>query len=230
MIGTILLLIGITTGLIGLIDIFASNEQKESWSDTVLRLWNWLDEAKQSSYVDLIRRPGLQLWSAVIVTVLIVSTMWLGVTDFRLEGFDRSAVLFLLSSVFAAVAAIWLLRFSLRARTGPVIVVRVVLSYIVLCLVMVMAFAGLARVLFPYDANDPIGNVLTAMFFASSIIDIAVILALISVAPVLLIFLLERALHILEFFVRRVAESSKGVLMAISTVLTGMRAILKAWT
>ena len=72
--------------------------------------------------------------------------------------------------------------------------------------------------------------VLTAMFFASSIIDIAVILALISVAPVLLIFLLERALHILEFFVRRVAESSKGVLMAISTVLTGMRAILKAWT
>ena len=82
MIGTILLLIGITTGLIGLIDIFASNEQKKSWSDTVLRLWNWLDEAKQSSYVDLIRRPGLQLWSAVIVTVLIVSTMWLGVTDF----------------------------------------------------------------------------------------------------------------------------------------------------
>ncbi len=54
MIGTILLLIGITTGLIGLIDIFASNEQKKSWSDTVLRLWNWLDEAKQSSYVDLI--------------------------------------------------------------------------------------------------------------------------------------------------------------------------------
>ncbi len=53
MIGTILLLIGITTGLIGLIDIFASNEQKKSWSDTVLRLWNWLDEAKQSSYVDL---------------------------------------------------------------------------------------------------------------------------------------------------------------------------------
>ena len=156
--------------------------------------------------------------------------MWLGVTDFRLEGFDRSAVLFLLSSVFAAVAAIWILRFSLRARTGPVIVVRVVLSYIVLCLVMVMAFAGLARVLFPYDANDLIGNVLTAMFFASSIIDIAVILALISVAPVLLIFLLERALHILEFFVRRVAESSKGVLMAISTVLTGMGAILKAWT
>src|SRR5438552_1740770 len=54
----------------------------------------------RSPYVDLIRRPGLQLWSAVIVTVLIVSTMWLGVTDFRLEGFDRSAVLFLLSSVF----------------------------------------------------------------------------------------------------------------------------------
>jgi hypothetical protein len=108
----------------GLLDLLLGSEQKAKLSDASVRLWNWLDEAKQVSFLEMLRPRKVRILLSIAVSA---SVLIFEAVELELEVF----LLGLRNPVFAA----WLLTpaaftflisaFTLSARTKLGLLIRI---------------------------------------------------------------------------------------------------------
>jgi hypothetical protein len=59
---------------LGLLDLLLSSEQKAKLSDASLRLWNWLDEAKQVSFIEMLRPRKVRIVLSLAAAICMLAT------------------------------------------------------------------------------------------------------------------------------------------------------------
>jgi hypothetical protein len=64
-IATALIFTGIITGVLGVLDIFLSKNQKDAIDGYILRFWDWLSDAQKFSLVGWLLNPAFRVWFAL---------------------------------------------------------------------------------------------------------------------------------------------------------------------
>jgi hypothetical protein len=200
----------------GLLDLLLSSEQKAKLSDASVRLWNWLDEAKQVSFFEMLRprKVRIVLSLAAAISMLGTAASEYGYQDLAL---NLRSPIFAIGFFTAAIITFSIAAFTLSARTKLGLAVRTSICLAVLIvplLVVVYSSDGLvAIVLFL-----AVWTLLVPFFFAWVVMFL----------PLAGIYLASALVHIAEFLMRRVAEYPKGVVLGLSVIVGSVAGLLKA--
>jgi hypothetical protein len=222
-----------------LLDIYMSDAWKKRLSDSVVRMWNWLDEAKHVSLLDIARSSR----SKHVLSIFLAGMVLLAVASpFLLPPLDGSAVPKDVSSNtagdIAGLIAIWvavaapiilagngIISLILRGKTPLQILIRTGVALCLACLPAFLAVAvGLIKygpTILPLDGEVDLFYILLYFGLGLGIFLTAVLLLfwLLPVALILLVYVVSFLLYFAELTVRRIAESPKGPLLAVGTLL-----------
>ena len=75
MLSTTFIVISIAVFVFAALEIFLSETQKKLLEDRTIRLWNWLDEAKNRSFLDLLRRRDKWIFGGSL-TLAAIFVLW----------------------------------------------------------------------------------------------------------------------------------------------------------
>jgi hypothetical protein len=160
-VGTALIVVGLTTGMLGFLDAFLSDAQKRSLNNWTIKTWYAINLMKENA------------WPLKVGTVLFINPVK------RLAAFLDQGI-----------------------------------SAVVL---------NIAIVLFIWYILRPSEHLLYELWVLS-----IVLVPTLLFGPILFTFFLELIFSLIELCVRRIAESPKGVIAAVSAIITAVGAILKA--
>ena len=218
MIGNALIVIGVCSALLVLGDFFMSEEQRKGALDAVIRGWNWLDDVKGVPRFDLLKRPEIQLWSALIVTFVVAIFPWIGPPGFLPNAAKSIPVCMLFGFL-----AYQILKFSARANSSGKAFLRGLPLVIVLELLVWIYLVATAK----QYTGDAIEYILEVYWSIYLLITPLIILLLVVFAPQIIIFSTPYALSAAEFVTRRLAENRKGPLLAASAALAALGEVIK---
>ena len=222
-----------------LLDIYMSDAWKKRLNDGVVRMWNWLDEAKHVSLLDLARssrsKHVLSIFLAGIVLLAIASPFLLAPLDGAVvpkEDAPRTAGdVAILMVIWVAVAAPIILigngivSLILRGKTPLQILIRTGVALCLACLPALLAVVvGLIRygpTILPLDGEVDLFYILLYFGLGLGIFLTALLLLfwLLPVVLILLVYVVSFLLYFAELTVRRIAESPNGPLLAVGTLL-----------
>lgn len=214
MISTLLLYLGMGVGLLTLLDMFLSNDQKatiERWS---IAMWHWIDSVKRLSFMNWFRRRGPRNLVPIVASFLIVIA-FLGLHEIGLV---------LLYGVVGAIVARLLLELLLRARTRRGFVLRASISLVVPA-IPVALFILFIQTIDPDSGFWAINLVIVIVL--TLFISLAFAFWVIAMLPFVIAVVATIGLSVAEFVARRIAEYPKGPILAASAIFTAAIAIFK---
>jgi hypothetical protein len=213
-----------------LLDLFLSPAQKTWLSNAVIKAWNVLDEAKAWSFADWLKRPRSIWWLAVSLTLLsICFQLWLERTretlpaDYipsgPLQMFLNTAFIGIIVLLMARLIFARLLRFtSMTQLSGRLFIILIFVG-------IVYALLGISIEKL-IEENSSVALILMLVFAPVTIALLCVLAVFLSMA---MVYLASAILYVGEFVVRRIAEYPKGPVLALSTLLGGVVALIKAF-
>jgi hypothetical protein len=227
-----LLMMSVTVAILSLVDLALSDAQKKRISDQVIRLWNWLDDMKQLSFLNWLRaRPAQRLFiiAASLISVQSVSPFFIEafLVDLPPDEFWNSIItliILLLGTAFGLWIGPIIVSYLLQSNASIQFLWRsfkllllVIMPDAVLLIFAVSSFAE-------YDVSS-------LSYFALLLHPLSVsLLAFWAIAfiPLVIVYIISAVLWVSEFIMRRVAENPKGPVLAISALFTAILAIFKA--
>src|SRR5262245_44068018 len=114
MLANLLLFLTASVAALTLLDLFMSDSQKKRLDDRVVRMWNWLDDAKRIPMLDMARtRKSQRILVAVAICAIFLPFFGYFVTDLsivsqKISGTDPYMIIVLAILLSAAAIAIWL--------------------------------------------------------------------------------------------------------------------------
>ncbi len=224
MIATAMMTIGILTGAIALVDFFLTDGQRKNLSDEILRGWIWLDDAKLTSHIDLLRRPRMQLASIVLATVAVLTAEYLFVPYLVHDNVIITLHLAL------SVIALAILNLSMRAKR-TIVILYYALGSAVGVFVVAYSIIILLTPKSAFDPDNPLSNfgegIVSDIIREVALYSFGGIVVFGAMAPLIIVLSVQGFLKISEFVMRRLIENSKGPLWALSTLLTTLGALIK---
>lgn len=234
MIANSLIAVGVVGLILTLFDIFLSERHKTALNNGLLRAWSFLDDMRRIRL-----RQKLRAWKANVFIPIFAALSVFGFAIWILA--NPLAPPITLGSgavVFTGAAICWVLNrlnisFALR-QSNLLKAVAVASAFAAISslpfLLMLISGNALAQRLVPVDGNVDLVQMLFVLFYvSSSFITFALLIGWLSIAlPLAIIVVLQISVSFLEFVLRRFAEYSKGPLLALSTISTGLGTMLKA--
>lgn len=238
MIATFLVVCGVATGFMGLLDMFLSGSQKQAFADCIVKCWDRLHEAHRFSLYGWLFQPGFRVWFVAAPTTVILGAAVL----ILLSGGGRvlsARGLGLAVAIFAAILTggpigMLMLRHILSrpSKTGilwAALYLLLIVGAAAAILPIVMSEFMTARIGAFVNPRPP--NVLRMGLSLWAFYSLVVILLywLVAALPVVIVGVAQIMLAVSEFTVRKIAESPKGVIMGMSGLLTSVGGILRAF-
>ena len=222
-----MLAIGLLTGAASVADILLNERQKRRLADLSVKAWYYIDIAKGRSMLAWINRNKSKKYLLMLAALLVsLFTIWAILKRDARQGSINNAygtlsVIVVPSCLFGLIA----FNIILKASTplGALLRASAWLAVFLIPVASVMVFANQYKeTLLPVSERITITQMLFVIAFVSSILSTAVLGIFWAVAaiPVALIYLGIMSLTTAEFLTRRIAESSKGPLLAFATFVT----------
>ena len=243
------IVVGILFFVLTLLEIFLGESQKRWINDKVLFLWLWLSEAKKQSLLEWFRKryrsiasvavllasayaawafrnaviPSPAVSAIALALVTIGIGFWFGLKIIRLTIHATSLLsAFLRASLFVGIAVMPLTIFFV-----------IVLAFKDAFLSMATSYAnsvatGAPATLGTLGAALSMLLFLWAYVFSVHLTVLALIFWVTVAVPLLVIYGVSALLLITELIIRRIAEYPKGPILAISSLLFAVGALLKA--
>jgi hypothetical protein len=213
-ISTLLLYLGMGVGLLTLLDMFLSNDQKAAIERSSIAVWNWIDNIKRLSFMNWFRRRVPRNLVPIVASFLVVIPFL---------GLDQMGLVLLYGAVGAIVARL-LLELLLRARTRRGFILRASISLLVPAIPVVL-FVLFIRSIDP-DSDFVLVN-LVIVTVLILFIWLAFAFWAIAMLPFVIALTAGIGLSVAEFVARRIAEYPKGPVLAASAIFTAAIAIFK---
>ncbi|TBF85829.1 hypothetical protein [Rhizobium leguminosarum] len=234
MLTTLLVYVSALVAALAILDFLVSDKQKERLSDVVLRIWNRLDEMKQFSLLDVIRRPAVRRAAIVVATVLANCISWyLFVNFWGLHAVFSSVsdiVPFVIAALLGLSLGVAMLNVMFRAKKLWWLALVSTIFFIVPASLSVATigldfyFSSLVRqnmeYIFLYEIYMYTSDLLAFLTFTTFLFWIIPAILFIVVYGSIFLLLVS------EFLVRRVAEYPKGPILAASALLGGLATLL----
>jgi hypothetical protein len=243
------LLLFLTASVIAvkLLDFYMSDDQKKRLNDRVVRVWNWLDEAKRVPLLDMARTPRSQriLVAVAICAIFALNSavvIWsdlLGI-EFKMEYFTEFPVLTIFEIVILLIfvpitvwLGKWLISIIWRGKTALQLFGRMSLIFILVILPLSIGMYFLANIVDQDNNNAYLGSDYFPLFLLASFIGAIVngfmsMFWAASAGLVLFIYVGSLLLYVAELTARRIAEYPKGPLLAGSVLVGSVVALTKA--
>jgi hypothetical protein len=239
MVANLLIFLAASGITVKLLDFYMSDDKKKRLNDRVVRMWNWLDEARHVSLLDLARSARskhiLSIMLAGMVLLAVASPFLVPVSDGAGMPKDVAPTtvgdIAMLIVIWLAIAAPIILvgnglvSIILRGKTPFEILVR---TGVALCLACVPLFLALGVALIKYgwsilpvDTEVDLFYILLYFGLGLGIFLTGLLLLfwLIPVALILLVYVVSFVLYFSELTVRRIAEYPNGPLVAAGALL-----------
>jgi hypothetical protein len=227
----------IAVAALKLLDFFVGDARKKWLNEKTLQLWFWLAEAKNRSLLDWLRRYEKPIfWTASLLSVGSMSLLLLSLREAdladmgpRLYGALVALLFIVTGGVLSARAVIpWIFRGETLLRVMLRSLAMVAIAFLVTILPVVLIFNGPENLV----AMAPSVSFMQVLFliavsFFVSWSSIVVLCALIVTLPTMFLYVVSLLLAISEFIARRVAESAKGPLLAMSTLIALVAGLFK---
>jgi hypothetical protein len=225
MIATILIVFGAITGALGLADILGGDPWRKKMSDWTILAWNKLDNAKKDSILRWLLKSRVGNVIGVLALAIIVFGSLYLASRVWYVGTIAPAVIIVLA-ILGALAG----RYGVALLLHPNRTTEVM--QLVAFVVVLTALVWYGTIFIAYITEPPFrpmaANVGHALFVYSFVTGAAVFWA-VGVLPTTLVLASMGVLWIAELLTRRIAESPKGVVMALAGVITAVGAVLKAF-
>jgi hypothetical protein len=229
MIANLLIVTGFISGVFGMLDAFMSDQQKKSVEMLTLRAWYRLNNAKRVTTSDWLFRKENRGWLVGITVVIFAAfALPLFFTNFiRLDEdpWHTLGTLFvvLVFSILGAVVGRIVLLVVLNGKQG-----WIAAKVSLLALVLPAALYG-----FDKTCSSCVGhtNIAVELLYLTvmTVLAVPLVFLIIAALPVGVVRIAVLVLTVSEFVVRKIAEYPKGVVLAISTIVTGVGGVLKAF-
>jgi hypothetical protein len=241
MISNVLIGCGLVSLAIIALDVWLPKSQREAVELAVTRAWSMLDDAKNLSLVEWLRKPNLQVWLiSLAVFVAATLTAWDVSDDFpkRLNLESGPIAYTVVTLMGFGIGAFLGRHLILRLSQGNMIAVstRVVVYFLVLSVVTLVAFFSWFMAQFYEDFIDtwtkwPWSEVIAtaARLLAGNIFVTLYIFFLTAAIPLILAMLAQLTLAVCEYLIRHLLQYEKGPAAAISGVATAIGGLLKAF-
>lgn len=236
---TTLIILGVLTGALGIADIFLNDRQKR-WIDLfVLKLWNWLSDAKQRSLTGWLLKTDYQTRFqvvAVLISLAFVASHLTGeyATSPSMRRLEYPNATWLLVTLFAVLLGVWIGRrfqqvyLKGNPKTATIWAIVGYLSTTIFWIsLMNFAVRHIGPTMFDVYASPYAYLVYTFLALAGLVVQI---FCWVACLPLLIVSLLQALVYLAEGFVRRIAEAPKGVVVTLSGLATAIGACLKAFS
>jgi hypothetical protein len=241
MLGTLVIALSAAVAVLALLDFFLSKAQKEWLSNAVIRMWSILDEARGWSFSDWVKQPRARWWLALSLGIF--PTLLISQSEFLINRFvDKSTatpklnwidIVAHITAFMIAVPLLFLLAWSLlawllqrRKLNLAVILLAASVGYLV-----VVVFMMLIHGYFTGEGFGPVRH--PVLIWVQTLAALPFLLAFLCALLVLLsigvAYVASATLYVAEFVVRRIAEYPKGPVLALSALLGGVAALIKAF-
>src|SRR5215469_16980383 len=113
MLANLVIFLTASVAALTLLDFLLSDAQKKAVTDSVTRMWNWLDEAKRVPLLDLVRTQRSQRLLTVIVISAIFTLLLDLYTRYVLNGSEKTNIAletatFISTVLVAVIIAVWI--------------------------------------------------------------------------------------------------------------------------
>lgn len=246
MLANALIIVGVVTGLLGILDEFILSEtQKTHLSDRCVALWNFLDDARNGSFYEFLRRKFVRILSVLGGAVFmawgfVVSFIEGTVVTFKVEGVgdievSRDTTLadivanwtwflfgFVLLSVAGLLSNILLTRLLSEHPRVSFLKASTIAIFLYVSGVIALELISVKwlRIYYPETLFDVVATVTHVIFGA---------VGFVLIFPLVVFYSALLLLYVVEFLVRRIAEQPKGPLAAFSALMTALGGILKVF-
>jgi hypothetical protein len=248
MLATIFIWLSVAVIALKLADIFLSKAQKEWLSNGVVRFWNILDECKGWSFADWLKKPQAKLWFAITLglgiavvngyTYIVDADYPFNQWKVQIEGAQRTVgggrtgllnfFVAVLYGVLAFVVTLYFVRpiFAklLEFRSATHLSVRLVIILVgswTIYLLLSIVRHELVRGGWWYTG--------VALWYLAGLIAILNVCAATIFISIAMAYVASGTLYVGEFVVRRIAEYPKGPVLALSALIGGIAAVIKAF-
>jgi hypothetical protein len=237
MLADILIYLGIATAGMTLLDLLLSDRRKQNISELILRVWNYVDDASRTSLVDWLRRRRRKAWH-IVIFLLVAAIVPAGLiiwVDHRaifsvetlglVSGFYALLFFTIILSGFYALKG---LAYALDADSPAYILFRAI-WYVLVASSISIAILYFAMRLLDYPSYSGMLSLILTLLAMLLFTIIFTILFTLVIAPLAIAYLIQFGLICSEFVVRRIAENSKGPLLAVSLLIAAVGTILKVF-
>ena len=233
---TVLIVSGILTSDLGLLDTFLSKPQKDHLDDWVLRIWNFLSDARRFSLIGWLLRREYQIVFFVIACSITGTYFFSMLRHLEVKNAtDVGAIVaFLVAIAVGWLVGVALLRRIFNSRAAPALAIVYLLCAVISWAILwsLTAWAALSAAntdVSPWGIE--LGDILFSVWvWIVGTGFVVVVFLSIAAAPLLVVTALQGLLFLSELIVRRIAESPKGIVMTLSGLATAIGAALKTFS
>lgn len=235
----VILVLSASVGVLALLDLLLSEQQKSGIADYTLRFWALLADLKKLRFADFFRNLFVRIGLALLATGVILTGLFfaspilvplLMVFSMTMGEALNIAILFLsllLITIIVIIGAVWLgqkvIFLVLRPAHELYVAVRAVVTGAILIFLSAAFVENLDRL--------PEGSLFLPVLLFLFYVSLASVMLLVywgsAVLPLLFAYAATVALFVLELVVRRIAEYPKGPILALSAACGGIAAALK---
>jgi hypothetical protein len=228
MIANLIVFAGLFASILALTDLLLADAQKKRIEMLTIRAWARLDDLKRMSLVDAFKNSKAFTVSAtLLMALLIYGALAIYDPDFRpsMSWFEDS-IWGLLASIVVGGLILGLIAWD--AATDVIYELRPTTSlrtFLLVPLAMIVVIMVLGLLIGLDERETYTDHVLFTCIIFGCIVSL--IARIVTAIPLIIVGLLTALLWPVEFLVRRIAESSKGLVVAVGLLVTLGGAILK---
>lgn len=220
-----IIVLSVVVAGLALLDFLLNQEQKAWFNDKAVATWIRLDELKKFPLVDWWRDGGKWQW-----TILALSWAFFVYANSIPHPSGKEPlpgppwVGYLAAIMIATMIGRWTIKYILPIVAKSPASIAFWVFPIAVCSATALGLYGMVR----YPVSP--GSISSALFGITAFFGIMVTLAwIVAVLPLALVYLAAAILALVEFFVRRIAEYQRGAILAVSVLVGGAVAILRAF-
>jgi hypothetical protein len=234
LLSNILLVLGALVGALVLADLFLPDTYKKKIERATLLVWDKLDDLNKKPLLDRMNQTGWWFWATFALSVSLVTYAFVDheyhnyVVDSRFPSgplLSWDLVLTILAviglcALLAYLSVRWIVEvLAATDLQGGIVRVGLIFVSLLVCILLASYWSAMTP-----GAPRRFDDILVLAIVAGCFILLFWIVALVLRSLAQLVF---HILRVLEFVIRRIAESSKGPLLAISAVASGIGGLLK---
>jgi len=219
MIGNILVSVSLAVVTIALLDLFLSESQKQSIEESLIHVWNRLDELKHANFYSLLaKRKNREIFVGIAVVLSLLIAQGVAPILFL----TPVGILLTAAAIFAIYEKIANYIFSASTLVQAIGRTSIVLA----CSVSfnILQFFGIGSQVIIRSLNDVQIIVLILRVLTGS----ALITWIVLIIPLTVLPVVRGALYASELIIRRVAEYPKGPLIAVGILFSAIAGIINA--
>lgn len=215
--------------LLALLDLLLAERQKQKSREYILRVWDFLDDLKRVSFGDLIMHRTVRL---VVAATCAISTAVGTMYVYRSMEWDFLAnvpllgLVLILSAALAFLLVLWA-TFTIIFADQPLQKMRRAARH---AAIFTIAYALNFCLFVAGGGADPFSLfVLFGGPFQFVIIITFVVVGVFWLLPRIVTLIVAVPLYVVEFVMRRIAESPRGVILAASVLIGAIVAVLRVY-